>query len=199
MRYPPTLELLIAHLKKLPGVGKKTAERFAFSFLDWPREELASFSELTRTLKETLPLCPLCGCIQNPPTCHFCNPKERDSSQLCFIASPKDAYALEETHSYKGLYHVVEHLLSPLDGRHADQIDLIRIEKRLEQSPIQELIFAFDSTLEGDATALFLKQHLSTRPHLKLSRLAFGLPVGTPIEHTDGGTLLRALQGRQQF
>lgn len=194
---PPELLSLIEYLKKLPGVGTKTAERFAFELLTWPVGEVEQFGALLQEIQKKIPPCLVCGCLTDSTGCKFCAP-ERDQSLLCLIASPRDVYAIEETQSYAGLYHVVEHLLSPLEGRHASQLRLDRIEERVKQCEVQEIVLAFDSTLEGDTTALFLKQQLE-KYNLIVSRLAFGMPVGSSLEYIDGGTLLRALTGRQKF
>lgn len=195
-KFPEDLLSLVAHLKKLPGVGTRTAERFAFEFLSWEPSMLKALGETLIGLREKIPPCSVCGCLTDKGVCRFC--KNRDSHSLCILSSARDAYAVEETGAYKGLYHVIEHLLSPLDGRHANTIRLDRIEKRIEEHQISEIIIAFDSTLEGDTTALYLKNHLA-RPNLSISRLAFGLPVGSSLEYIDGGTLSRAFAGRQSL
>jgi recombination protein RecR len=193
-KLPEELTTLITFLKKLPGVGARTAERFAFELLSWDSNALASLSSSLSDLPNKVPPCPTCGCLTNRGSCSFC--KNRDATSLCVLASARDAYAIEETGNFRGLYHVVEHLLSPLDGRHANTLRLDRIEARIKEHNIKEVIIAFDSTLEGDTTALYLKNHLN-QPNLSISRLAFGLPVGSSLEYIDGGTLARALQGRQ--
>jgi recombination protein RecR len=195
-KFPAPLLTLISHLKKLPGVGTRTAERFAFELLTWDPSSLSHFSETLATLPSQLPLCTTCGCLTDQTICPFCTSPSRDTTSLCIIASPRDAYALEETHSYRGLYHVIEHLLSPLDNRHASTLRLDRITHRL--APVTEIIIALDSTLEGDTTALYLKSALS-RPNLSISRLAFGLPIGTNLEYIDSGTLARSFTGRQSI
>ena len=196
-RYPQELESLILSLKKLPGVGSKTAERFAFELLSWPQEELTQMGDILTGIRAKIPPCPTCGCHTDAGVCQFCN-SSRDARVLCLLATARDVYAIEETKTFRGLYHVVEHLLSPLDGRYADSLHVDRIQARLKDCGVQELIIAFDSTLEGDTTALFLKEKLSHLP-LKITRLAFGLPVGSSIDHIDGGTLSRALTGRQSI
>ncbi len=196
MKYPDDLTSLIAHLKKLPGVGAKTAERFAFELLGWSQNQLAQLGTLLGEIRAKIPPCTTCGCLTQEGACPFCNHTGRDPHSLCLIASPRDAYAIEETRTFRGLYHVVEHLLSPLDGRHSEALRVDRIVARLDN--VKELIIAFDSTLEGDTTALFLKNQLA-RPGLSISRLAFGLPVGSSLEYIDGGTLARALVGRQNL
>lgn len=198
LKFPPDLLTLIAHLKKLPGVGTRTAERFAFELLNWPSDSLQDLGQLLQHIQKKIPPCTLCGCLTDQGTCRFCDPQLRDTSSLCLLASAKDAYAIEETKVYKGLYHVVEHLLSPLDGRHANTLRVDRIQKRIQEMGIREVILAFDSTLEGDTTALYLKNQLS-QESLSISRLAFGLPIGSSLEYIDGGTLTRALVGRQHL
>ena len=198
-KFPSDLITLINYLRKLPGVGTRTAERFVFEFLAWQKEDLEAFSELLKSAPDKVPPCSECGCLSDKGKCPFCENKSRDVQQLCLISSPRDAFAIEATRSYRGLYHVIEHLLSPLDGRHASTLRLDRIEERIAKHSISEVVIAFDSTLEGDTTALFLKKHLISRPELKVSRLAFGLPVGSSLEYIDGGTLTRAIAGRQIF
>ncbi len=202
-KYPETLQALISHLKKLPGVGLRTAERFAFELLRWKPEQLATFGEELATLPENITTCQTCGCLKNrdqnkPDTssCQFCDSSLRDPTSLCILSSPRDVYSIEETRAFKGLFHVIEHLLSPLDGRHASALRIDRIAQRIEQNGIKEVILAFDSTLEGDTTSLYLKEQLSSYS-ISISRLAFGLPVGSSLEYVDGGTLARALFGRQ--
>lgn len=192
-KLPETLLTLIAHLKKLPGVGAKTAERFAFELLTWDKKSLESLSSVLIEFQDKIPPCKLCGCLTNKGDCSFC--KNRDTKSLCIISTPREAFSIEET-GYRGLYHVIEHLLSPLDGKHASEIRLDRIQERITQNGVEEVIIAFDSTLEGDTTALYLKNHL-TQPNLSISRLGIGVPVGSSLEYVDGSTLARALKGRQ--
>jgi recombination protein RecR len=195
---PQELLTLISHLKKLPGVGTRTAERFAFELLQWPEQELSSLAALLADIKKNIPSCPTCGCLANLSAgCPFCS-SSRDQTLLCLIASPRDAYTIEETQIYRGLYHVIEHLLSPLDGRHASSLRVDRIQERIRSHGTKEIIIAFDSTLEGDTTALFLKQQLASLA-LPITRLAFGMPVGSNLEYVDASTLSRALAGRQRY
>ncbi len=197
-KYPPALDQLIASLKFLPGVGTKTAERFAFHLIDWPQEALFHISSLLSTLKEQVLHCPKCHCLSSPDGCEFCDSKHRDLSLLCIIANPKDAYSIEETHAYKGLYHVLGSLLSPMDGRSVEQLNLSPLFERFKTLPIREVIIALDSTLEGDATALYLKEKIAEHG-TAVSRLAFGIPIGSPLDYVDGTSLLRAFVGRQVF
>lgn len=195
-RYPQALLTLIAHLKKLPGVGRKTAERFAFELLNWPPSSIQEFSAHLKTLKETIQTCTTCGCLKEEGPCYFCDSTRRDPTALCIISSPKDAYLFEETASYKGLYHVLGALLSPLDGKHPEDLQIERIIKRMREHPIKEVIIALDATLEGDTTALFLKEKL-TPLEVPITRLALGLPIGSTLDYIDQSTLAQALAGRQ--
>ncbi len=195
LKYPKDLLALIGYLKKLPGVGSRTAERFAFEFLKWEKRDLGALGAMLTEILDKVPPCQECGCLTQNGLCHFCQ-EGRDTATLCILSSARDAYAIEETRTYRGLYHIVEHLLSPLDGRHANQLRIDKIEKRIAKHQIKEVIIAFDSTLEGDTTALYLKNEL-TKLSLQVSRLGVGLPMGSSLEYIDGGTLARALTGRQ--
>ncbi|MDE3045400.1 MAG: recombination mediator RecR [Verrucomicrobiota bacterium] len=197
-KYPAPLNALIAHLKKLPGVGTRTAERFAFELLQWKPHELIPLSDLLAELPSKIIPCQTCGCLTQEGACRFCTSTGRDTTTLCILSSPRDVYAIEETHSFRGLYHVIEHLLSPLDGRHANTLRVDRILERIAHHSIKEIIIALDSTLEGDTTALYLKQQLSHLP-LSISRIAFGLPIGSTLEYTDTSTLSKAFTGRQSM
>jgi recombination protein RecR len=193
--YPKKLLTLIALLKKLPGIGTKTAERFAFQLLSWPPEQLHHLAREIGSLRETIVPCAACGCLHDEGACYFCNNPQRDREVLCLVSSPKDVYAIEETHIYKGLYHVLGAQLSPLRGHLHEGLDLAPLKHRVEELKPQEVILALDSTLEGDATALYLKQEIA-KWGIKTSRLAFGLPMGSPLDYVDYGTLEKALKGR---
>jgi len=197
-QFPSELTTLISYLKKLPGVGRKTAERFGFSLLDWDKRDIQKFAHQLAELQEKIRPCATCGCLNDGAKCLFCNEIKRDPSILCIVASPRDVYAIEETRAFKGLYHVIGGLLSPLDGRSIDQATLDKLVDRLTSSSIQEVIIAFDSTLEGDATSLFLKQKIES-VGIKSTRLAFGLPMGSSLDYVDYGTLEKAFTGRQTF
>lgn len=195
-KYPETLSALITHLKKFPGVGTRTAERFAFELIRWKPETLRELGATLAAVPTHILRCATCGCLTQEGACRFCDAATRSPHSLCILSSPRDVYAIEETGAFRGFYHVIEHLLSPLDGRHATALRVDRIEERIAQHQINEVILAFDSTLEGDATALFLKQELS-KLGAQVSRLAFGIPVGSNLEYIDSGTLAKAFAGRQ--
>jgi len=198
-KFPLHLSSLIAFLKKWPGVGSKTAERYAFHLLGWDEDELEKLADLLQNIKKKISSCSECHALMEEGRCRYCDLSLRDSHVLCVIASPKDLFALEETRIFKGLYHVLGTLLSPLQSRNPQALKTDQLKLRVERLGVQEIIIALDSTLEGDATALYLKKELETLPGLKVSRLAFGLPLNSTLDFIDGGTLVKALTGRQSL
>jgi recombination protein RecR len=198
MHYPDHLLKLIQVFKRLPGVGTKSAERFAFQLLDWSEDQIRELGDTISQTKAKLHFCSICGCLMRREGCFFCLSTQRNRSLLCILATPRDVFAIEETGQYHGLYHVLGGLLSPLHRKGPEHLSLKQLQTRLDTTTIQEVVIALDSTLEGDATALFLKQELSRYP-IQISRLAFGLPMGSSLDYVDGGTLTRAFLGRQQF
>ncbi|GAB5410947.1 MAG: recombination mediator RecR [Chlamydiales bacterium] len=196
--YPQELKNLITHLKRLPGVGQKTAERFAFHLLKEEKTTLQEFGHLVATIKEKVTHCNDCGLMLNEKGCFSCTSPYREPHTICIISSPKDAFAIESTRSYKGLYHVINGLLSPMDGKTTDTIGLEELKKRVAEHSTQELLIALDATLEGDATALFLKQEFATE-NVKITRLALGLPMGSSLDWIDEGTLGQSILRRQEI
>lgn len=195
--YPKTLLSIIQQLKKLPGVGRKSAERFAFKMLEWSKEDLMLFSDTIKMLSSSLSYCVTCGCLQEQQQCPFCSKSYR-APILCITASAKDVYAIEHTQLYKGHYHVLGCLLSPLQGKTSKDLKLDLILERIKTLEIQEVILALDSTLEGDATALYLFEHFE-KQGLKITKLASGVPMGTSLDFIDENTLSHALTGRHPF
>lgn len=194
-KYPEPLQKLITMLRKLPGVGKKTAERFAFQIISWKENDVKSLSSLLGELKKVLQHCKCCGALIDAHHCPFCDLSKRDGRCLCVVSSPKDIFSIESTGIYNGLYHVVSGLLSPLDDLGPEDISFDGLKQRLALSDIKEIILAFDSTIEGDATALFIKRELEKEGVLT-SRLALGMPLGSTLDYLDEGTLSRALSSR---
>jgi recombination protein RecR len=192
MHYPKPIRELIAALKALPGVGPKTAERYAFHLLGWSEAQIQELAKRLITVRTALSSCSHCGCLLDQPECLFC---DRESDLLCVVASAKDVFSIEATGLHRGLYHVLGGLLSPLDGRGPAHLAIGTLKARLKTLRVTEVILALDSTVEGDATALFLKEELAA-PQRRVSRLAHGLPLGSPLEYIDGGTLARAFSGR---
>ena len=197
-KLPSSMQNLIALLRKLPGVGSKTAERFSFHLLEWDETSLQFFSTLLASLQKNIQKCSTCHCLKGNEPCDFCNTSKRDPSILCIVSSAKDIYPLEETRTFNGLYHVLEGLFSPIQGKGLNQINLEKIKQRILKNEIKDVILALDSTLEGDATSLFLKEEMKDW-NVSISRLAFGLPVGSSLDYVDSGTLARAFLGRHNF
>ncbi len=198
MRYPQRLEKLFSLLQKLPGVGRRTAERYAFDILlHWKENNLHELSHALKDIKNVL-LCSECGCLADDNLCNFCQNPLRRQDLLMVVGSPKEVFTLESTREFSGLYHVLPTLLSPLDGRGEEKLNLASLFSRIEKKGVRELILALDSSLEGDATCLFLKEKLA-KLDLKVSRLAFGIPLGSALEYVDGGTLARAFVSRSTF
>ncbi|MEI8329060.1 MAG: recombination mediator RecR [Chlamydiia bacterium] len=197
-KYPQTMNTLISFFRKFSGVGTKTAERYAFQALNWNQTSLTALGELLLSLKEKIQSCKRCGCLIENLHCTFCDKGTRQTHTLCIISSAKDVYPIEETGVYKGLYHVLGGLLSPLDGRTPKDLQIDQIKERMIKDNIQDVILALDSTLEGDATALYLKEQIN-RWGGKVSRPAMGMPMGSSLDYVDGGTLAKAFIGRQNF
>lgn len=198
MKYPPHLLRLIDVLRKLPGVGTKSAERFAFEMISWPKSKIEEMADVIQLSPKMLKHCSECGCLADAEACYFCTSSHSRIPALCIVATPRDVFAIESTHEFKGLYHVLGALLSPMDGTGPEKLNIQKLKKRITQLNIEELIIALDSTLEGDATSLYLKQELEPL-NLSISRLAFGLPMGSSLDYVDGGTLARALSARGRF
>lgn len=198
MKYPPHLLRLIDVLKKLPGVGTKSAERYAFEMISWPKSNIEEMANVIKECPILLKHCHECGCLVDHQACHFCTSTHMRIPSLCIVATPRDVFAIESTHEFKGLYHVLGALLSPINGMGPEKLNMLKLKRRIEELKIEELIIALDSTLEGDATSLYLKQELEPL-NLSISRLAFGLPMGSSLDYVDGGTLARALSARGKF
>lgn len=198
MKYPLHLLKLIDVLKKLPGVGSKSAERFAFDILTWPEDSLQQMAEIVRTTATELRHCTQCGCLIGMENCPFCDSIRHNPQAICVVAMPRDVFAIEGTREYHGLFHVLGALLSPMEGIGHEQLKIERLLNRIAMHSIKEVVIALDSTLEGDATALYLKQQLDPL-NVKISRLAFGLPMGSSLDYVDGGTLARAFIARGHF
>ncbi len=194
MKYPDHLNLLIDLFKKFPGVGTKSAERFAFELINWSDENLKQMSETIRNTKTNLTHCTSCGSLVKDD-CLFC---KRTGTTLCVVATARDIFLIEETRTYQGLYHVLGTLLSPIHGLVPSKSIIDKLKQRITDLSINEIIIALDSTLEGDATALYLKKELAPLA-VALSRLALGIPMGSSLDYIDGGTLTRAFEGRLAY
>ncbi|MDO8490713.1 MAG: recombination mediator RecR [Dehalococcoidia bacterium] len=189
---------LMEELQQLPGVGPKTAARLAYFLLRAPEAQARALAEAIVDIKEKIVLCSQCQNITESDPCPVCQNPARDHSRVCVVAEPLDILALERTGRYKGLYHVLHGLISPLEGIGPDQLKIKDLMARLNVGGVQELVLATNPNLEGDATAMYLHR-MVTPLGLRVTRLARGLPVGGDLEYADEVTLGRALDGRQEM
>lgn len=197
-RYPEHLLYLIELLRKFPGIGSRSAERLAFDLLSWPREKQRMLAEAIAQIHDKVTTCRECGALIGEAHCPFCDVNMRETDLLCVVAFSKDLFLIDQTKQYRGLYHVLGGLISPIEQLSISDETIAHLKERIARHAIREVILALDSTLEGDATALYIKQALA-QDSLPISRLAFGLPMGSSLDFIDGGTLTRALQGRLAF
>ena len=191
--YPRPANLLIDQLSKLPGVGKATAQRLAFFILKSDMEDNITLANAIKEIKEKIRFCLDCGVMAESEICTICLDQNRDSSLICVVEEPQDIYAFEKTNSFKGKYHVLGGVLSPLDGIGPDELNLENLYKRIEDE--MEVILATNPSVEGDTTCLYLSQKLE-RLGATVTRLARGIPVGSDLEYMDELTLVRAMEGR---
>jgi len=193
---PASVNKLIEELSRLPGIGKKTAQRLAFHLLKADTSIVYRLSDSLKDVKNKVRSCSSCGGITEEETCVICNDPKRDNSQLCIVEDAPDIYVFERTNIFKGTYHVLGGALSPLDGIGPDELNMGRLMDRIE--PGMEIIIATNPTVEGETTALYISKKLSDSD-VKVTRLARGIPVGGDLEYTDEATLIRAMEGRTLF
>lgn len=189
-----TINKLINSLRKLPGVGVKSAERMAYQILDMKKESLTEIIEAFNSVSN-ISLCPICGSYMEHDICPFCNDLQRDNDTLIVVSYFKDALAIEKLKKYHGLYHILNGSLNPAKGIGVNDINIESLTKRLSSQEIKEIILATDPTIEGETTALFLSKLLSNYPVI-ISRLAYGLPMGGQLDYCDDLTLTKAIEGR---
>ena len=193
---PASANKLIEELSRLPGIGKKTAQRLAFHLLKADTSIVYRLSDSLKDVKNKVRSCSSCGGITEDETCVICNDPKRDNNQLCIVEDAPDIYVFERTNIFKGTYHVLGGALSPLDGIGPDELNMGRLMDRIE--PGMEIIIATNPTVEGETTALYISKKLSDSD-VKVTRLARGIPVGGDLEYTDEATLIRAMEGRTLF
>jgi len=191
----PSLTRLVGELKKLPGIGEKTALRLAFSLLR-SRSDINSLAEALLELNSRVKFCSSCFSITEDDPCAICS-GERDDSILCVVEEPQDLIAIERSGAFRGRYHVLHGVLSPLSGVTPDDLKIAELLKRLDVLPIKEVLLATNFSVEGEATSLYLSRLLRARG-LKITRLAHGIPIGSDLEFVDSATLQRALQSRNE-
>ena len=195
---PPSLAKLIEELTKLPGIGRKTAQRLAYHIVRWPEPRTEALSEAIREVKDLTVMCSVCQNLTDQEICPVCSDPNRDRATICVVETPVDVLALEGTNTYRGLYHVLHGAVSPINGVRPEDLKIKELLARAANSAVTELILATNQTAEGELTAMYIGTKV-TRPSLSLTRLARGLPTGGSLEHTDVTTISRALGGRQEL
>ena len=196
--FPAALERLSEQFARLPGIGSKTAQRLAFQVLSMPQEQAQEFADAILDAKRTVHTCPVCQNLTDEEMCPICADETRDHSTICVVAEPRDVIAIERSREYTGVYHVLHGVISPLNHVGPDDIRIRELLARLQDGSVQEVIMATNPDTEGEATAMYLSRLL--RPiGVKVTRLAYGIPVGSQLEYADEVTLLRALEGRREM
>lgn len=198
MSYPEPLQKLINELCRFPGIGPKTAQRLSFFLLSRPREEAAALAGAIVEAKDKLLFCPQCGSLTERVPCRYCSDPRREQRLFCVVQEPRDVLRLEQTGHYRGLYHVLHGALSPLDGLGPEELRIPQLLNRLSEKEAEELIVATNPNVEGDATASYIAG-LVKPLQIRVTRIAFGLPVGGDLEYADDLTLSRSLEGRREM
>ena len=193
-----SLTELIAQFERLPGIGRKTAQRLAYNILEQPPERAEKFAEALVNARRKIHFCKVCQGLTDKEVCDICDDSRRDRSVICVVAEPKDVMAFERTREYTGIYHVLHGIISPLDGIGPDQLRIKELMARLGSGEVNEIIMATNPTVEGEATANYISR-LVKPMGIKVTRLAYGIPVGGDLEYADEFTLARALEGRNEI
>ena len=194
----PSLSRLVQELNRLPGIGPKSAQRLAYYIIRLPDDDAYALADAVTSVKQNIVFCEECQNLTDNSPCQVCSDPRRDRTTICVVEDPLDVLAMERTRSYRGLYHVLHGVISPINGIGPDQLKLKELFNRLTRDDISEMVVATNPTLEGEATAMYIRRHQS-REGLKITHLARGLPVGGSLEYTDETTLTRAFQGRQEI
>ena len=198
MQYPEPIARLMDSYMKLPGIGAKTAARLAFFSMEMPEEEVMNFANALISCKRDLTMCSVCGNITQEDPCEICQDASRDRTKILVVEDSRDVMSLERMKEYKGLYHVLHGVLSPMEGTGPDDINVASLIQRLQDPTVEEVIIATNATAEGEATAMYLS--LLIKPAgIKVTRLAHGLAVGSDIEYADEMTLFKAIEGRREL
>ena len=194
----PTLSRLVQELNRLPGIGPKSAQRLAYYIIRLPDDEAYALADAVTSVKQNIVFCEECQNLTDASPCQVCSDTRRDRTIICVVEDPLDVLAMERTRSFRGLYHVLHGVISPINGVGPDQLKLKELFSRLGRPDVVEMVVATNPTLEGEATAMYIRRHQG-RDDLKVTHLARGLPVGGSLEYTDETTLTRAFQGRQEI
>ncbi len=192
------LEKLVEQFQKIPSIGRKTAQRMAFHVLDLPENEAKEFADAILEAHTKIHHCALCHNLTENELCPICESVTRDHSLLCVVEDPRDVPALERTREFSGVYHVLHGTISPMNGVGPEQLTIKSLVERVSKGEIKEVIMATNPTLEGDTTAMYIGKLIKPF-EVKVTRLAYGIPVGADIEYADDVTLLRALEGRREL
>lgn len=196
--FSPGFNRLVGLISRMPGIGRKTAERLTYFILKSPAQYAAQLAEELATLHERISFCSRCGLMTEQDPCAICTSARRDTSLICVVENPSDALKIESTGEYRGLYHVLMGAISPLNRVHPENLRIANLLERIKREPIKELILATNPTVEGDTTAFYIAQQLKDHD-ISITRLAKGLPIGGDLEFADSLTLSRALQGRSKL
>ena len=199
MKRPPAVTDLIGELKRLPGIGQKTAERLSFFLMRGKAEQANKLAVAIQNLKEKIVLCSVCHGITESDPCDICSNSSRDHSQICVVEEPHDVYVMENMGYFKGVYHVLMGVISPLDGIGPDDLNIEGLKEKVGKPAIREVILATNPDMEGESTAVYISKVLKCFPAVKVTRIARGLPVGSDIEYADSVTLLKSLEGRLEM
>lgn len=196
--FPASLDTLIDKFAMLPGIGKKSAQRLAFYVLSLPGEEAESFAAAITEAKQSVHCCKICQNLTDAEICPVCASEKRDRSIICVVADPKDVMSIERGHEYNGVYHVLHGVLSPMGRIGPDDLKISELVARVSAGGVEEVIMAMNPDTEGEATSMYLSRLL--KPFgVKVSRLAYGIPVGSNLEFADDATLIRAIEGRVEM
>ena len=198
MQYPEPIARLMDSYMKLPGIGAKTAARLAFFSMEMPEEEVMNFANALISCKRDLTMCSVCGNITQEDPCEICQDASRDRTKILVVEDSRDVMSLERMKEYKGLYHVLHGVLSPMEGTGPDDINVASLIQRLQDPTVEEVIIATNAPAEGEATAMYLSR-LIKPAGIKVTRLAHGLAVGSDIEYADEMTLFKAIEGRREL
>ena len=197
--FSPALDRLVEQFARLPGIGRKSAQRLAFFILSLPDEDAAAFADALVAAKASIHCCPACqNFSEGDGLCPICESPKRDHSVICVVADPKDVAAIERTHEYPGLYHVLHGVISPMNHMGPDDLHIKELVARVAAGGIVEVIMATNPDTEGEATAMYLSRLLKPF-QVRTTRLAYGIPVGGHLEYADDATLMRALEGRREL
>lgn len=196
--YAEPIAMLIEELSKLPGIGKKTAQRLAYHILNVSNMEAMSLANAIVNAKRNIKYCSICNNLTQKDPCNLCSDDKRDKSTICVVEGPKDVVAMEKTREYRGLYHVLHGSISPMDGIGPEEIKIKELLVRLQDDTVKEIILATNPTIEGEATAMYISRLLKPTG-IKMTRIAYGIPVGGDLEYADEVTLSKALHGRREI